>query len=416
MTVLHKFASLRASHDLAIRLSAFYVAVFLIVGTYMSFLPLWLQAKGLSATQIALIYAIPVLLRPVFTTLLSFFADRSGRHVWVLKMLAAGALCSVLILPLGDGFALIFVAYTLFALFWTTVVPLTDAVALTAARRGAVDYGRIRLWGSLSYIAVTLAGGVAVELFGAAAALWLFIGSAACVLLAAQWLPEMAAVNGTSAAPLRAIRFADLTALIRLPVLWLFLAATSAVQATHAVYYLFGTIHWISIGISPTVVGMLWGIGVIAEIVLFAYGARVTRRIKPVQLIVIGGVAAILRWTLTSLDVPLPALFVLQLMHGLTFGATYLGAMNFMQRAFPANLAATAQGLYASFSAGVAMGSAYLAAGPLYRTFGAGAYLSMAVIGALAVALALVLARRWDGGPLLHPQSADEGGRMNAPT
>ncbi len=403
MTVLHKFAQLRASHDLPLRLSAFYVAVFMIVGTYMSFLPLWLADRGLNATQISLMYAMPVLLRPVFTTMLSFLADRSGRHVAILKFLAAGALGSVVLLPLGGSFPVIFAAFTLFALFWTTVIPLTDAVALSAARKGLADYGRMRLWGSLSYIAVTVAGGVAVELFGPPAAIWLFIGSAACVLLMSQFLPNMAAVNGAPTG-LRAIRLGDLTALMRLPVVWLFLAATSAVQATHAVYYLFGTIHWTSIGISPTVVGVLWAVGVVAEIVLFAYAARVARHVGPVQLIAVGGAAAALRWTLTSFDPPLPLLFLLQLLHGLTFGATYLGAMNFMARAFPPQLAATAQGIYASFSAGIAMGSAYLAAGPLYRTFGASAYLSMAALSLVALALTLALLRRWDGGPLSAPE------------
>ncbi len=405
---MHKFAAIQASHGLAIRLSVFYAAVFLIVGTYMAFLPLWLAMKGLSATQIALVYAMPVLLRPVFTTVLSFFADQSGRHVWLLKTLALGALLSVAILPFSDGFAVIFAAFTLFALFWTTVLPLTDAVVLTAVRSGTVDYGRTRLWGSLSYIAVTLGGGAAVELFGPPAALWLFIGSAASVLLCAQWLPDMDAVNGkaggATSAALRPIRLSDLVRLIRLPVVWLFLAASSIVQATHAVYYLFGSIHWIGIGISPTVVGALWSIGVVAEIVLFAYAAQIARRIGPVQLMLIGAVAALVRWTFTSFDPPLPLLFVLQLLHALTFATTYLGAMHFMTRAFPPNSAATAQGLYASFSAGVAMGSAYLAAGPLYRAFGAGAYLSMALLSVIAIGFALALMRRWDGGLLLSPE------------
>jgi PPP family 3-phenylpropionic acid transporter len=405
MTILHKFAGLRASHDTAIRLSTFYVATFMIVGSYITFLPLWLASKGLTETQIAVIYAMPVFMRPAFTTLLFIFADRSGRHVWLLKWLALGSFCAVAILPLGDRFTLIFAALTLFALFWTTVIPLTDAVALSAARQGVADYGRMRLWGSMSYIAVTLAGGAAIDVVGPPAALWLFITAAACVVLASRVLPDMAAVNGASTGR-GAIRVADLPGLARLPVLWLFLAATSAVQAAHAVYYLFGTIHWTGVGISPTVIGSLWCIGVVAEIVLFAYGTRVSRRFGPVQLILIGGVAAVARWTLTSLDPPLPLLFVLQTLHGLTFGATYLGAMQFIGRAFPPGHAATAQGIYASFSAGVGMGCAYLGAGPLYRAWGAGAFLAMAALAGVAVLLTLALMRAWDGGLLQREAEA----------
>lgn len=404
MPLLHKFASLRESHDIPIRLSAFYGTSFLIMGTYVAFIPLWLRAAGLSETQIALTVAMPVVLRPVFTTVVAFFADRSGRHVALLKMLLWGALASMALLPFGSGFPMIFAAFSLFALFWTTVIPLIDAVALTAARRGVADYGRVRLWGSFGFIAVILAGGVAVDIFGPPAALWLFIASAVSAALVAQWLPDIARINGASGeAPQtgRTIRVADLKQLLGLPLLWLFLAATSAAQATHAVYYVFGTIHWTGIGIAPTVIGTLWSIGVVAEMVLFAYAWRVTQYIGPVPLMAVGAAAAVTRWTLTSFDPPLALLFLLQAMHGLTFGATYLGSMEFMKRAFPAHMTATMQGVYASFTAGIGMGSGYLAAGPLYRAFGSGAYLGMAALALLSLILAVLLLRRWDGGGLL---------------
>jgi len=410
---LHKFTSLGKGREVAIRLSAFYGATFMIVGTYASFLPLWLKSAGLSEAQISWVYAMPVLLRPVFTMGISFFADRSGHHVRLLRLLALGALASVVSLPFLGGFPPIFAAFTLFALFWTTVIPLTDAVALAASRKGGADYGRMRLWGSFSYIAVILAGGVAVEMYGAPAALWLFLTAAASVVLASLWLPAMSRVNGVPTdgalplAPVRAIRFGELTALVRLPVLWLFLAATSAIQAAHAVYYLFGTIHWTGTGLQPMVIGTLWSIGVVAEIVLFAFATKVSKHFGPAQLTLIGALAAVFRWTCTSLDPPLALLIPLQAMHGLTFGATYLGAMQFITRAFPPHMAATVQGVYASFSAGIGMGIAYLAAGPLYRTFGATAYLAMALLALLGLVLAAVLLRRWDGGSIV---SAPEGG------
>jgi MFS transporter, PPP family, 3-phenylpropionic acid transporter len=403
--LLHKFAALRESHDIPIRIAAFYGASFLIVGTYAAFLPLWLRHVGLSETQIAVTVAMPVILRPVFTTTVAFLADRSGRHVTLLKLLVWGALGSMLILPFSDGgFPLIFMAFSLFALFWTTVIPLIDAVALTAARRGAADYGQVRLWGSFGYIAVILTGGVAVDFFGPPAALWLFIGSAVSVVAVSRWLPDIARINGVANGEIqsgRIIRLADVKQLLRLPLLWLFLAATSATQAAHAVYYVFGTIHWTTVGISPTVIGMLWSIGVVAEMVLFAYAWRITRHLEPVPLMVIGAAAACIRWTLTSLDPPLGLLFLLQVTHGLTFGATYLGSMEFMKRAFPSHMTATVQGVYASFSAGVGMGGSYLAAGPLYRTFGSGAYLGMAALSLMALALSILLLQRWHGGGVL---------------
>src|SRR5262245_39539932 len=109
-------------HGVAVRLALFYAASFMIVGAYASFLPLWLKSSGLSETQISWVYALPVLLRPVFTTGVSFFADRTGHHVTLLRCLAWGAFASIATLPWLTGFPPIFTAFTFYALFWTTVI------------------------------------------------------------------------------------------------------------------------------------------------------------------------------------------------------------------------------------------------------------------------------------------------------
>jgi PPP family 3-phenylpropionic acid transporter len=385
-----------------LRLSAFFVVIFFIVGCYMPFLPLWLKERGLTAFQISLVYAVPVFVRAAFTPAMAFIADRTGRPVRMLVWLSWGALASVLLLPLTEGFPSIFAVVLLFTLFWMSVIPVTDSIALAGARAGRADYGRMRLWGSLGYVAMTAAGGAAVEIWGAVAALWLFISSAICVVIATWWLPGDETIRRMGGddlgLPRPILRIGDVLPLIRQPDLWIFLLATSTIQSAHALYYIFGTLHWTAAGISPTVIGALWGIGVIAEIVLFAYGMQVSRRLGPVQLIAIAGMAAVLRWTVTAFDPALPILFMAQALHGLTFGAAHLGAMQFLQQAIPNTLSASAQGLYASVTAGIAMGLVSLAVGPLYRNFGGGGFLAMGVLSGIGLLAAIILMKRWRGG------------------
>ena len=396
------------SDDFALRLSVFYATTFLIIGCYMPFLPVWLRWRGLDETQISLIYAMPVFVRAIFTPAMTFLADRSGRPVTMLKAVAWASLLSALMLPFTGGFPTIFAVILLFTLFWMSVIPLTDAVALAGARAGRADYGRMRVWGSLSYIGMTAAGGAALQLWGPQAALWLFIGAAASVALTVYALPRGGgydrAVEDAAGLPLQRLRLADLLQLVRVPMLWLFFAATSTIQSAHALYYIFGTLHWTSIGISPAVIGLLWGVGVIAEIVLFAYAGWVGRWLGPAQLIGLAGAAAVLRWLFTAYDPSLPVLFVLQSLHGLTFGAAHMGAMQFMGQALPQRLAASAQGLYASITAGVVMGLASLSAGPLYRAYEGRAYLAMAVLACVGLAASLMLMRQWSGGLILSPR------------
>ena len=180
-------------------------------------------------------------------------------------------------------------------------------------------------------------------------------------------------------------------------------------QAAHAVFYTFGTLHWRELGLSTGWSGALWAISVIAEVALFAYSARVVRRIGPVELIVLGLGAAVVRWLAMGFDPPLALLVPLQLLHALTFGATHLGAIHFIGRAVPEDQAGTAQALYASVTGGIAMGGAMLIAGPLYAAYAGRAYWAMAVLAAVALVASLALIRVWRT-TAIQPQSAASGG------
>ena len=197
------------------------------------------------------------------------------------------------------------------------------------------------------------------------------------------------------------IRVMDAVSLMRSPLFLLFLAAAGLAQASHGVYYAFGTIHWRSLGISPGVIGSLWAVGVIAEILMFMFSGRIVAAVGTVNLIALAGFAGIVRWSLTALSLPLIVLFPVQILHALTFGAAHLGAVHFISQAIPENASGTAQGLYAACSAGIAMGAAILASGPLYAAFGGYAYFAMAALSLVSLAGAILLSRQWQGGKLI---------------
>jgi PPP family 3-phenylpropionic acid transporter len=174
---------------------------------------------------------------------------------------------------------------------------------------------------------------------------------------------------------------------------WEFIAIAAALQASHQVYYGFGTLYWRSLGFSEGMIGVLWAEGVVAEILLFWQGSRLLARLGPLGLMIAGGAAGIVRWSLMGL-VPglLPAL-ALQVLHALTFGATHLGAMNYLSRTVPPGAAASAQALYSGASSGIGGGLVMLGAGALYAEFGGRAYLFMTILSAAGLFGALRLAK-----------------------
>ena len=391
----------------SLRLSVFYGVVFLLIGGFLPYFAVWLDGRGLTSGEIGLILATPLMVRVMITPVISFAADRTGDRRSMLVLLAWGTLAASLVFTTTHGFWTIMAASIVFAIFWTSIMPLAEAVAMAGVRRAGLDYGRMRLWGSITFIAASTGGGFAIERWGSEAALWTFILASSAIVVGAHLLPRPSANrvarSDRSASP---VRVRDAVALVRTPLFLLFLLSTSAAQSAHAIYYVFGTLHWREQGISTGIIGLLWAVGVVAEVLLFTRSSQIVRAIGPLKLIAIAGLAAAVRWSLTAMDPAVGYLFVIQILHGATFGAAHLGAVHFISDAVPESYAGTAQGLYASVTSGIAMGSMMAVSGLLYHSLGGGSFYVMAVLGAVALLAALLLMGRWHGGRIV----SDAGG------
>lgn len=375
---------------LSLRLSFYYAAVFLIVGIKSPFWPVWLAGRGLGAREIAALFAAAIWVSVVTTPAIGALADRLGR-----RRAAMVALCGVTIL----GYALLWNAYDFWALLALTVaaataqtalMPLGDSITLAAVRERGIDYGRVRVWGSVSFILAAMGSGAVLSRATAAgkgnnAVLALVLIASLVLLAACIAIPaSLRASQGPS-------RWSALGTMARDRRFWQFIVVAAALQASHQLYYGFGTLYWRSLGFSDAVIGVLWAEGVVAEIALFWLGSRLLVRLGPLGLMIAGGAAGIVRWSLMGLVPGLFAAFALQLLHALTFGATHLGAMNYLSRTVPPDAAASAQALYAGASSGIGSGLVMLGAGALYAQYGGRAYLFMTMLSALGLFGALRL-------------------------
>jgi PPP family 3-phenylpropionic acid transporter len=189
--------------------------------------------------------------------------------------------------------------------------------------------------------------------------------------------------------------------LLRNPVFVLFLLTAAVLQPSHAVLYGFGTLHWRALGHSGEVIGFLWVLGVAGEIALFAFGRRLADRLGAARLLLLSASAGMLRWAVLAEAESLPVIAAAQILHGLTFGCSHLGAMRFILEAVPTSHSATGQTLYSGVAIGLGFGILLALSGPLYDAAGGRAYLAMSVLCALAAAGALLLSRRWRPGEVL---------------
>ncbi len=373
---------------LAFRLSLFYVAYFTVVGVHLPFWPVWLADRGLDARAIGDIVTVSIVARVFTAPVIASFADRRGERKRVIVALAVASLACFMAFRWSHGFLPILAVSLLFTSAWAGLMPLGENMTLSAATTRGLDYGRIRLWGSVAFIAVSAATGSLLVGRNADTIFLLLAAALVLLLLVTLALPTLEAPRPPALArsPMRAL-LGDRRFL-------LFLAACVLVQSSHGLYYVMGTLHWESVGHSADVIGALWAEGVIAEIVLFLFAARLLRVLDPASLVVLGGLAGVVRWIATGATDDLLVLALVQPLHGFTYGAAHLGAMHYISRTVPAAMAVTAQSLYGSVAMGAGMGLATFASGRLYGAVGGDAYHVMAVLCGLGAAAALLLRRQ----------------------
>ncbi len=390
---------------LSFRLALFYAAVFLVVGVLMPFWPLWLkETRGMSAEEIGLLLGVGLWMKVLANPFFAHFADRRPEKRRLLGALALGALAGFSLFHWAQGFwQLLAVTLVTFSMF-TALMPLGENLTMIISYAHKLDYGRIRLWGSLTFILASVGGGVVLVGLPITAVLWLVLGGVVLTFLAALQLPDPetpgigGGIGGDSQAP-----EAPLRRILREPRFLLFLAAAGLIQASHSAYYGFATLLWREAGFADDVIGALWGTGVMAEVLLFAFSSTVMARVTPSTLLMIAAAAGALRWCVIGATANPLLLFPIQTLHALTFGATHLAAMHFIARTAPPGCSATAQGLYSSTAMGGLLGLGVILSGWIFQTTGGGgAFLAMAGLSLAGGGCAWLLHRRrqGDNGPL----------------
>ena len=371
----------------ALKLGLFYAAYFLFGGIQLPFFPLWLEARGFEAGTIGLVIAAPMLLRVFAVPAITRAADRDRAIKETLLICSIVAALAMTAVGLLDGLAAIFVAFTIAAIAVAPFMSLTDAYALTGLGARGRAYGPVRLWGSVAFIAANIGAGYLLGFIAAVHLVWLIVAALAVLVLAAILLEPLGAPASAAHEPQSSPRL-----------LWsnkAFLAvaaAASLTQGSHALYYGFSAMDWRAGGLDGTTIGVLWAIGVVAEIVLFALSPRLPATLAPTALMAIGAGGAIVRWTAMAFEPATAALPALQALHAASFGVAHLGAIGFLARAVPKDLAATAQG-YVATASGIVMASATGLAGLFYAQAGSLAYLMMSAMALAGLGFALTAHR-----------------------
>ena len=377
------------------RMALQYVLLFAASGVTLPFAGLWFREQGLSGAEIGALLAIPMLGRVVTGPLLAVWADGFQYRRTPIALLG-------LAMALGYGGAGLVQGFAAWALCWfvgataaAALIPLSDVMTLRVARRDGFAFSLPRGCGSAAFVVANIGMGALLTRASPDAVI-IWISAAAALIAVTAWrvLPAEPVTEGARVPGIE--RFKGLGRLVVDPVFMIAVFAVGAVQAAHAFYYGFSAIAWKAQGVPESMTGLLWAFSVLVEIG-FMWVAEPWRRragIGPWLMLSIGAGAAVVRWTAMAFAPPLWALWPLQTLHALSFAATYLAGVQIVEHLSPTDSHTAAQTLSSVVSAGVLIGLATAASGPLYDVFGLRGYLAMAALALVGGLAGLILRSR----------------------
>lgn len=377
-------------------LSGYYFFHFLLGGALFPYLSPYLLNRGFDAATVGELFAAFTITKLIAPFWWASIADRHRAHLAVVRWTGLAGLLCFAGFVLEPGFGALLTIFVLYSFFWNGTLPQFEALTIGHLGRETHRYARIRLWGSVGYIAGVAGVGVLIDVGFITLLPVLSVALMACVWL---WTWTVPPANTERNSP----AVGSLLSRLRQPAVIAFLICCMLMQMSHGPYYTFYSVYLGAHGYAGTTIGMLWSLGVLSEIVLFLFFHRMLERYS-VRLLMVGCFAITsARWCLLGWFPDVSAIVIgSQVLHAVSYGAFHAISISLLSRFFD-GMQGRGQALYAavSFGLGGALGSLW--AGYLWD--GAGSTATFLAAGAVS-AMAGAIAWRWVRIPRAEPAAA----------
>ncbi len=355
-------------------LSLFFAIFYFGYGIFLPFWALWLSHVGADAGFIGLLLGLSMAVRCAGNLAIMSRIRTAGQLLPAVRWLSLLSLLGFVCFYGGQSSQALLLLMVVVSLIYPTLMPVAEAIASRLIVQVHLDYGKARLWGSLAFIAANIVVGSLSGSLGPQWVLHTMVLSLA-LLLVLSYLP----MNPAPADNHLSRQGDAIMTVWRRPGMRRFLVIVGLLQGSHAFYYGFSALYWQQQGYSTTAIGYLWGLGVLAEIVVLAMNKRWFDRCSARDLLLAGAGCALLRWGLMGTTTELGWLMLAQLLHAGSFCLSHLGAMRYISRDLDGAAVFGAQALYAAFAMGLMVALLLVLSGQLYPVLGGQTFWLMAV-------------------------------------
>lgn len=365
------------------RLAGAYFFYFAYIGAFAPYFSLYLSASGVAAAGIGVIMALPQLVRIFAPHLWGWLADRSSRRLRIARIgtvIGTAIYCGLFA---ARDFESLFAIVLLMSFFLSAALPLVEVATLTHLGEHTAQYGRIRVWGSVGFIAAVLIVGYALDWLPIRALLWIMLAILVGAIALLMLVPEAPhAEHSHDHTPIAHV--------LRQPQVVALMVACALMAVAHGPYYTFFSIHLVGYGYTKGAVGWLWALGVICEIAIFFWMSHLFRAFTLRQVLIASFALTAVRFVIIAWWADsLLWLLLAQTLHAASFGSFHAAALGYVHRFFRGRNQARGQAIYASLTFGLGGTLGGLYAGYAWERLGAGITFSGAALCAFAGMLIL---------------------------
>ena len=372
-------------------LSGFYFFYFASLAILVPYWGLYLQWEGFTAKEIGELTAILLATRIIAPNIWGWIADHYGQHMGIVRFAGLASTITFTAIFFDNSYFWIATVMFAFSFFWNASLPQFEVTTLQHLRTShSHHYSKIRLWGSVGFIVSVIGLGTLLEHFDPHIVPYFMLAS-----LLAIWLISLSVPEATT--PTEPQQHQPIISILKRPEVIAFLTICFLVQLSHGPYYTFYTIYLEQHDYSRSLIGQLWALGVVAEIIIFLFMHRWLPRFGLRRVLLISLLLSTLRWLLIGFSPnSLGILLFAQVLHAASFGSFHAAAMTWVHHYFTGKNQGRGQALYSSisFGAGGAIGSLF--SGYLWLSPGPTVTFCLA---ALSTSLAFFICYRWLKSP-----------------
>ena len=349
-----------------------------------SFLPLLLTYRGLSAQEIGWVLAIGPAVSIIAQPFWGFISDKFQTVRRVLIITLIGLLISGFFYFQAETLIIILGLSIIFYFFQSSIAPLSDSLAQRRAEQFGVPFGSIRTWGSIGFATFSILIGEVIEWTGIQYLIIPYFFMASVTLFISTRVEDVVVERAS-------IQFKDLQRLFKNPPLILFLAVLFLVAVTHRMNDSYMSLLINELGGGDNIVGIAWFVGVVSEALVIAFAGKWFKKLHPLIFIASSGLIFSLRWMLYSL-ITIPIIIVgLQVLNGLSYGVFFVMSFQYVTRLIPVQLQTSGHLMYSTVIFGVSGIVASVGGGYLFEHFGgATLYFVMAIVALLGSCFILI--------------------------